>query len=38
MIHDLTENLDDLKNIYFTFSFKNNSSEVIKKDIDFLVQ
>lgn len=38
MIYDLTENLDDLKNITLTFSFKNNSGEVIKKDIDFLVQ
>lgn len=38
MIYDLTENLDDLKNITLTFSLKNNSGEVIKKDIDFLVQ
>ena len=38
MIYDLTENLDDLKNITLTFSFKNKSGEVIKKDIDFLVQ
>ena len=38
MIYDLSENLDDLKNITLTFSFKNNSGEVIKKDIDFLVQ
>ena len=38
MIYDLTENLDDLKNVTLTFSFKNNSGEVIKKDIDFLVQ
>ena len=38
MIYDITENLDDLKNITLTFSFKNNSGEVIKKDIDFLVQ
>ena len=38
MIYDLTENLDDLKNITLSFSFKNNSGEVIKKDIDFLVQ
>ena len=38
MIYDLTENLDDLKNITLTFSFKNNSGEIIKKDIDFLVQ
>ncbi|AKO64097.1 hypothetical protein VI34_01880 [Methylophilales bacterium MBRSG12] len=38
MIYDLTENLDDLKNITLSFSFKNNSGEVIKKDVDFLVQ
>ena len=38
MIYDLTENLDDLKNVTLTFNFKNNSGEIIKKDIDFLVQ
>ena len=38
MIYDLSENLDDLKNITLTFSFKSNSGEVIKKDINFLVQ
>jgi len=38
MIYDLTENLDDINNITLTFSFKNNSGEVFKKDIDFLVQ
>ena len=38
MIYDLKENLDDLTNITLTFSFKNNSGEIIKKDIDFLVQ
>ena len=38
MIYDLSENLDDLKNITLTFSFKNKSGEIIKKDIDFLVQ
>ena len=38
MIYDLTENLDDLKKITLTFSFKNKSGEVVKKEIDFLVQ
>ena len=38
MIYDLTENLDVLKNITLTFSFKKNSGEIIKKDVDFLVQ
>ena len=38
MIYDLSQNLDDLKNITLNFSFKNNSGEVIKKDINFLVQ
>ncbi len=38
MIYELTENLDDLKNVAFTFTFKNKSGEIINKDIDFLVQ
>lgn len=38
MIYELTENLDVLKNITLTFSFKKNSGEIIKKDVDFLVQ
>jgi copper(I)-binding protein len=38
MIYELTENLDNLKNITLTFSFKNNNGEVINKDVDFLVQ
>ena len=38
MIYELTENLDDLKNVAFTFTFKNKSGELINKDIDFLVQ
>lgn len=38
MIYELTENLDDLKNVVFTFTFKNKRGEIINKDIDFLVQ
>jgi len=38
MIYELTENLDDLKNVAFTFTFKNQSGKIINKDIDFLVQ
>jgi len=38
MIYELTENLDDLKNVALTFTFKNKSGEIINKDIDFLVQ
>ena len=38
MIYELTESLDDLKNVAFTFTFKNQSGKIINKDIDFLVQ
>lgn len=38
MIYELSENLDDLKKVTLTFSFMNNSDEIIKKDFDFLVQ
>ena len=38
MIYELTENLDDIKNVAFTFTFKNQSGKIINKDIDFLVQ
>ena len=38
MIYELSENLDDLKKVTLTFSFMNDSDEIIKKDFDFLVQ